>query len=164
MARSRRPVTLLSEAAAGNLDRSARYQEMLGPLRLAHEMRVVFTDGGSLWGSVDLTREVGRSDFEPREVGFLKRLAPHLGVGLKTATLRSRASAIEEAEGVEIPGVLTLDHAGRVVQHTAAAERWLRDLGGFEPGWREGTGLPAAVRMVSGALRRALDPGQSGIA
>lgn len=159
MARSRRPVTLLSEVAGGNLDRSPRYREMLGPLGLAHEVRVVFADRGSLWGSVDLTREASRANFEPREVALLERLAPHIGAGLKTATLRSRASAIEEARGVEIPGVLTLDHAGRVVQHTAAAEHWLRDLGGLESGLREGTGLPAAVRMVSGALRRALSPG-----
>ena len=82
MARSRRPVTLLSEVAGGNLERSPRYREMLAPLGLAYEMRVVFTDGDSLWGSVVLTRDAGRRNFEPREISLLKRLSPHLGVGV----------------------------------------------------------------------------------
>ncbi len=63
-----------------------------------------------------------------------------------------------EEGGTDIPGVLTLDHQGRVVQHTPAAERWLRDLEDLGPGWRERNGLPRAVRTVVLALRRTLSP------
>jgi DNA-binding CsgD family transcriptional regulator len=43
-----------------------------------------------------------------------------------------------------------------VLQHTEAAERWLRDLADLGDGWLEGEGLPAAVWMILGALRKAL--------
>jgi DNA-binding CsgD family transcriptional regulator len=46
-----------------------------------------------------------------------------------------------------------------MVQHTWAAERWLRDLGELGQRWQEGYGLPSAVVSVAGALQRALGPG-----
>ncbi len=72
MAKSRRPVVLLSETADGRLENSPRYRELLGPLELAHEMSGVFTTGGLMWGSMDLIREKGRPDYEPREITLLK--------------------------------------------------------------------------------------------
>ncbi len=158
MAQDRRPVVLLSEFTGGKLERSPRYRELIGPLGLAHEARGVFTAGGVPWGSMDLTREKGRPDFEPREIALLRRLAPHLGEGLKAAALRSRGAPVERDDVADVPGVLNLDHRGRVTQHTRAAEHWLRELEDLGPRWREGIGLPAAVRMVSATLRRALKP------
>ncbi|MBA2346054.1 MAG: helix-turn-helix transcriptional regulator, partial [Rubrobacter sp.] len=55
------------------------------------------------------------------------------------------------------PGVLTLDREGRVLSHTPAARRWLEDLEDLRPAWREDD-TPVPVRMVAGALRRALSP------
>jgi ATP/maltotriose-dependent transcriptional regulator MalT len=55
-------------------------------------------------------------------------------------------------------GVLILDKRGKVVQYTASAERWLRELGDLGPGWQEGWGLPAVVWLAVGALRHALKP------
>src|SRR5829696_383210 len=148
-------VALLSETTGGDLERSTRYVEYLLPLGLAYEMRGTFTSGGYLWGSMDLIRESGSPDFEPREANLLRRIAPHLGNGLKIAALRMQ-TPVEEG-GTDVPGVLTLDHRGRVVQHTPAAERWLRDLEDLGPGWRE-RGDPRAVLMVVLSLRRALSP------
>src|SRR3712207_1315834 len=84
------PVALLSETTGGDLERSTRYVEYLRPLGLAHEMRGAFTSGGYLWGSMDLIRGSGSPDFEPREANLLRRIAPHLGNGLKMAALRAR--------------------------------------------------------------------------
>jgi hypothetical protein len=123
---------------------------------LGHEARSVVTTGRVLWGGMDLTREAGRPDFTPREVALLRRISVHLGAGLKTAALRSYAAP--EENGADIPGVLTIDDRGQVVQHTCAAEHWLRELGDLRSDWWEGAGLPAAVRMVAGALKRALNP------
>jgi DNA-binding CsgD family transcriptional regulator len=103
---------------------------------------------------MDLNREKGRPDFTSREVQFLRRVAPHLGAGLKSAALRSLA--FSEPERDYISGVLILDGRGRVLHHTAAAERWLGDLEDLQPGWKEGVGLPVAVWTVASALRRAL--------
>ncbi len=150
------PVALLSETTGGDLERSTRYVEYLRPLGLTHEMRGAFTSGGYLWGSMDLMRELGSPDFKPQEANLLRRIAPHLGNGLKMAALRMQAP-VEEGR-TDIPGVLTLDHRGRVVQHTPAAERWLRDLEDLGPGWRERDGLPRALRTVFLLLRRALSP------
>jgi DNA-binding CsgD family transcriptional regulator len=102
-------------------------------------------------------REPSSPDFAAREVAFFRRIAPHLAAGLKAAILRSEAQA--EPDGDDSPGVLVFDREGRVIQHTDAAERWLRDLGDLGPGWREGDGLPSAVSSVMGALRQALKPG-----
>ncbi len=153
---ARQPVALLSETTGGHLERSTRYVEYLRPLGLAYEMRGAFTSGGYLWGSMDLIRGSGDPDFEPREANLLRRVAPHLGNGLKMAALRVRTSL--EEDGTDVPGVLTLDYRGSVVQHTPAAERWLRDLEDLGPGWRERGDLPRAVRTVVLSLRRALSP------
>jgi hypothetical protein len=45
MAKSRRPVALLSEATDGRLERSQRYRELMEPLGYGHELRGVFTAG-----------------------------------------------------------------------------------------------------------------------
>ena len=154
MARSRRPVSLLSEATGDRIQSSVRYREVIGPLGLMYEARSVSTMGGELWGAIDLAREHGRPDFSAREVTLLRRIAPHLGAGLKAAILRSQASA--ETNSDRALGVLILDNRGRVLYHTPGAERCLADLGDLGPGWQEGDGLPMAVWAVMGALRRAL--------
>jgi DNA-binding CsgD family transcriptional regulator len=154
MLRARRPVQLLSESTGGRLERSLRYRELLRPQGLSHELGSAFIDG-SLWGGMDLMREAGDPDFTSREVSLVERIAPHVGAGLKAATLRTRATAAQDSPYA--PGVLTLDRSGRVVSHTPSAERWLRDLEDLHPAWRE-DGLPIAIRMVAGALNRALNP------
>jgi DNA-binding CsgD family transcriptional regulator len=156
MADIHQSVALLSETTGGDLERSARYSEYLRPLGLAYEMRGAFTSAGYLWASMDLIRESGRPDFTPREANLLRRIAPHLGNGLKMAALRMQVPA--EEGGTDVPGVLTLDYQGRVVQHTPAAEHWLRDLEDLGSRWREWDGLPRAVRTVVLSLRHALSP------
>ena len=154
MLRARRPVQLLSESTGGRLERSLRYRELLRPQGLSHELGSAFIDG-SLWGGMDLIREAGDPDFSSREISLVERIAPHVGAGLKAATLRTRATAAQDV--LDTPGVLTLDRSGRVVSHTPSAERWLRDLEDLHPVWRE-DGLPIAIRMVVAALNRALNP------
>jgi DNA-binding CsgD family transcriptional regulator len=147
----------LSESTGGKPERALRYRDLMVPLGVEHEVRGVFTLDGELWGSLEGMREPGSPDFDAREAAFFGRVAPHLAAGLKAATLRSEA--LTEPDGEDSPGVLVLDRAGRVVQHTGAAERWLRELEDLGSGWREGDGLPAAILSMTGALRQALGPG-----
>lgn len=155
MARSSRTVRLLSENAGW--ERSSRYTEILAPGGHAHEMSGVFAHGGGLWGTMELVRGVGSSDFRPREVALLRRIAPHMGAGLKVSVLRRRGP-VGRGEA-DVPGVLNLNHQGRVTGYTGAAQRWLRELGDLGPGWWEGADpLPVAVQMVANALGRALKP------
>lgn len=154
MLHGRRTVQLLSETTGGTLERSLRYRELLKPYGFGYELSGAFVDG-SLWGSMDLIREEGDPDFGGAESALVKRIAPHVGAGLKAATLRSRAT--REQDSPDVPGVLTLDRSGRIISHTPAAEHWLRDLEDLHPLWRHEY-IPMTVRMVSGALRHALAP------
>ncbi len=156
MVRNRFPVALLSEVTDGKIERALRCREITSHLGLGYELLSICTVGQEQWGGVTLIRERGRPDFDAREVALLQRVIPHLSTGLKAAVLCKQASA--KPEGESVPGVLVLDDQGRVVQHTEAAERWLRDLVDLGAGWLEGEGLPAPVWMVVGALRKALKP------
>jgi DNA-binding CsgD family transcriptional regulator len=154
MLRRRRTVQLLSETTQGTLERSLRYRELLRPYGFGYELGGAFVDG-NLWGGMDLIREEGDPDFDGSEAALVKRIAPHVGAGLKAAALRSRATG--EQDTPDVPGVITLDRSGSVISHTRTAEHWLRDLEDLDPHWRH-ENLPMAVRMVSGALRHALSP------
>jgi DNA-binding CsgD family transcriptional regulator len=156
MVRNRLPVALLSEVTDGKLERALRCREIISPVGLGYELLGVCSVGQEQQGSICLLRERGDPDFDAREVTLLQRIIPHLSTGLKSAILHKQVSA--EPEGESVPGVLILDERGRVVQHTEAAQRWLRDLGDVGDGWQEGEGLPPPVWMVVGALRKALKP------
>jgi len=156
MIRAGQPVALLSETTGGHLERSLRYRAALAPNGFHFDLRAVFASGQEHWGGVSLFRERGQRDFTAREVALVARLAPHLASGLKAAALRAQARAPRAS--TDGPGVLVLDGRGRVVQYTASAERWLRELGGVEPGWQDGQGLPPAVWLAVGALRHTLKP------
>lgn len=147
----------LSESTGGRRERALRYREVMVPLGLEHEVRGVFAQDGELWGSFTAMREPKSPDFDAREIAFFRRVAPHLAAGLKAATIRSNALA--EPYGYDSPGVLVLDRMGRVVQLAGNAGRWLGELGGLRPGWKEGADLPSAVVSLTGALRRALEAG-----
>src|SRR5215217_7778690 len=157
MMRNRLPVGLLSEATGGKLERALRYREVIGPAGFGYELRGAFSTGTTeLWGGLCLAREKGRPDFDARAVAFIRRVAPHLGAGLRAATFQQELQDDQERD--DAAGVLVLDGWGTVVQHNAAAERRLRELGYLGGRWREGEGLPAPIWTVLGALRSALKP------
>jgi DNA-binding CsgD family transcriptional regulator len=157
MAKERLPAIPLSEATGGKPERALRYRELIAPMGFEHELRGVFALDGELWGSISVLRAPASPDFDEREVALFHRIAPHLAAGLKAATLRSEA--LTEPAGDDTPGVLVLDHGGRVLQFTQAAERLLGELEDLPSGRPETGSLPSAVLSVAGALRRALGPG-----
>jgi DNA-binding CsgD family transcriptional regulator len=153
----RQPVRLLSEATGGQLERSLRCREQTGPLGLGYEMSGACMAGRELWGGIALLKDRGSPDFDAREVGLLRRIVPHLGAGLRAGVLLSQAP-LSEFNGDGAPGVLVLDHRGWVSEHIAVAKRYLEKLDDLGPEWQKGEGLPVAIWMVVGALRRALEP------
>jgi len=154
MVRARATVQLLSDLTCGKLERAARYRVINGPLGLEHELISVCLTGRELWGGMCLIREKGRPDFDEPEAQFVRQIAPHIGAGLKMASLRTQGPAPDDTAA----GVLILDERARVIRHTDVAERWMREMPDFGPRWKEGYGLPTPVWMVVGALRRALAP------
>jgi len=156
MVQNRLPVGLLSEATGGKLELAPRYRELQAPAGLGYELRGAFSTGTQLWGGLCLSREKGRPDFAAREVALMRRIAPHLGAGLRAATLQQELHDDQESD--DAAGVMVLDGRGTVVQHNAAAERRLRELGDLGARWQEGEGLPAPIWTVLGALKGALNP------
>lgn len=157
MARTHRRVALLSEATNGRLDQSLRYRESIAPRGFGFDLRAVYSAAQQHWAGLTLWRERGRPDFSERDMALLSRLSPHLGAGFRAAGLSEGAARTGHVDD-EVPGVLSLDRRGRVVQHTPAAERWLRDLADLDADWIEGHGLPDAIWLLVGALRQTLRP------
>jgi DNA-binding CsgD family transcriptional regulator len=159
MMRNRLPVGLLSEATGGKLEHALRYRELISPAGFGYELRGAFSTGSTqLWGGLCLSREKGRPDFDARAVALIRRVAPHLGAGLRAATLHQELHDDQDSDNDDAAGVLVLDVWGKVVQHNAAAERRLQELGDLGARWREGEALPAPIWTVLGALNRALKP------
>ncbi len=156
MAKSGLAVVRLSEATDGKLERALRHREHNAPtMGFGYEVRSDFTAGRDLWGAMCLARERGRPDFDEREVELIRRIAPHLGAGLQAAALKAQAHE-DLPEANEASGMLVLDGRSRVTQYTAAALRLLGELEELGANWRDWGGLPHAVWMVVGALRRSL--------
>ena len=112
MVRNRLPVGLLSEATGGKLEQAPRYRELQGPIGLGYELRGAFSTGTQLWGALCLSREKGRPDFAAREVDLVRRIAPHLSVGLRAATLRQGLHE-DQAGDDDAAGVLVSMGGGR---------------------------------------------------
>jgi hypothetical protein len=152
MVRNRLPVGLLSEATKGKLEKAPRYRELVGPRGMATNCVAAFSTGTQLWGGLALWREKGRPDFAARQVALMRRVAPHIAAGLRAASLQQERHDDQVGDD-DLAGVLVLDGQGIVVQHNAAAERRLRELGNLGRRWRESEGLPAPIWTVLGALR-----------
>src|SRR5688572_26938071 len=82
--RTRERTSLLSRETEGALDRSTRYQEIWRPIELRHELRVVFSAGGLLWGGITLARDAGEPDFAPEEVEAATEASATIGEALRS--------------------------------------------------------------------------------
>jgi DNA-binding CsgD family transcriptional regulator len=130
----------------GRRERSARYRDILEPLALGDELRVALVEGGRCWGFLCLHRARG-AGFTPGEVGFLRRAARHLAVGLRTGLLLESAAA---GPGLDAPGLLVLAPDLSLVSANPAAELLLAEVG--DEYWTGQAELPGAVYGVVGGL------------
>ncbi len=153
MARSNTPVVNLVQATQGELERSQRYREILTPLALGDELRAVLIANGACWGFMCMHRDRSRPPFTLAEAAFLARLTPHFAEGLRKALLLGSTLG---ATAPDEPGLLLLAEDLSVVAITAAAERWLAEVG--EADWPHKRALPFAVSAVIARLQ-ALEQG-----
>jgi len=148
LARRPNPVADLAEATGGDLARSPRWREVFHPLGLDDDLRAALVADGTCWGFLALHREGARGSFTADEARFVSRLAPHLAEGLRLSLLIEATATEDAGDG---PGLILLDDALAVTASTAAADRWLAEVGGHE---RPDIGLlPAAVYAVAARLR-----------
>lgn len=149
------PVACLSERTGGRLEQALRHQLLYKPLGLGDEIRAVFKSRQQMWGTLVMSRDRSDPFYTERHKMLLKRLAPHLGEGLRAATLRTLAIRPPTEDGSDVPGLIIYHPKGHVEHYTAAAERWLAELGALRPGWLRESVPPVVVHMA-GAVRRAL--------
>jgi DNA-binding CsgD family transcriptional regulator len=150
LARADRPAASLSDATAGDLDRSPRQREVRRPGGFADELRAVLAGSTGVWGALTVFREAGRPFFSPAEVRFVSSTAGLIADGLRRGLLLDAAH-----RGVDDVGLLVLDADDGVRMSNPAAERWLDEMGA---GDRAGARMPLVVPAVAHQARAVLGP------
>jgi DNA-binding CsgD family transcriptional regulator len=76
------PVACLDQVTGGDRRASARWREIMAPLGLGDEARAAVRVDVTSWGFMCLHRS-GDAGFSPRELGVLRKLAPHAGEAIR---------------------------------------------------------------------------------
>jgi len=155
---ARRPISAasLSQATRGDLARSPRWTEVLGPVGIGDEATVACRDAGGCWGWLKAYRDGGDAAFGDDELELLADVGPTLG-----SALRRRFDAASRDTGVKAPsspGVVVLDHELRAVSWTAGAREWIASLP-LADLWAAWGILPAVVYPVAAVARSRDDLG-----
>ena len=148
LARSARPVGVLSEATHGQLAQSPRFRDLLEPLGIAWELRACFLAGGLPWGACGLYRRSSAPDFDASETTFMVDVSRTLGEGFRRSLLLDKGAIEDTADG---PGLVILDDLDATISMTPAASRWLEEL--IEVGDAVGRQLPSTVYAVAARAR-----------
>jgi DNA-binding CsgD family transcriptional regulator len=158
LARSADPVSSLDRATQEDRAASPRSVDIMAPLGLGDELRAAFTSKGRCWGVMCLHREdrppghmrAGHvpAGFAPAELDLVRRIAPHVGEGLRRALLVQMA-ALTPANAAG-PGVVVLGADMAVRSMNASAERWLAELGHGDagPDWELPLSMYVAARVA----------------
>ncbi|HEV2129597.1 MAG TPA: helix-turn-helix transcriptional regulator [Longimicrobiaceae bacterium] len=111
------------------------FTELLREQGVEHELNTILCAGGDLHGFLCLLRESHSRGYDEREIRFMRRIAPHLTRGLKTAATIDLAGAENMASRLRVttrehaaPGVVVLDARGHVTLRNTSASAQLEDL------------------------------------
>ena len=118
------PVAVLSAATGGDLARSRRWDELLGPGGIGDELRAALVADGQWWGSLSLYRVRRAPRFDSDDVDVLARLVGPIATLARTTW----TAAISRPTGGPGPGTLVVTDDGQPVSATPAAEAWLARL------------------------------------
>ncbi len=144
LARAEHPAASLSDATAGDLDRSLRQREIRRPGGYADELRAVLGGSTGVWGALTVFREAKRPHFSSAEVQFVSSTAGLIADGLRRGLLLDAAH-----RGADDVGLLVLDADNGVRMSNPAAARWLDELGaGDRPGARMPLVVPAVAHQA----------------
>ncbi|MEX2570013.1 MAG: helix-turn-helix transcriptional regulator, partial [Gemmatimonadota bacterium] len=130
---------------------SALFLDMLRREGLEQRARTALCWDGGIWASWCMFREPGSPAFGEKEARFLRAAAPHIGYGMRSASLLEAARAADGAS-TTAPSVLILDVHDRVVLRSGPAAAQLDDLAnvGTDPDL-----LPYAVHSLLSRVRLA---------
>jgi DNA-binding CsgD family transcriptional regulator len=125
LARAPRPAATLRGATGGDLTRSRRHVDFLGPFGFedGDELRVVFRDGEAAWGAAVVHRR--RGAFHPEEVALVADLGEVLAHGIRRAIL---TGALSTGNQTDPPGLVLLDGDDAIETVSPSGRRWIGEL------------------------------------
>ncbi|GHE25431.1 helix-turn-helix transcriptional regulator [Streptomyces hydrogenans] len=181
LARGPGPVGVLGEAVGGVRDRSPRYRDIIRPLGLTDEVRILLRDRYGVWGALILGTGGDTPPYGPEADAVARAIARPLGESLRRLHLARRAEVGGDgavpAGDCPAPALVLLDGAYAPVQLSPTAGLWLGELlapgeprppgsgaaGRGAPAGRTEGGLPPALYGAAAAVRAAAPgPGSSG--
>lgn len=142
------PVRSLDTATHGTRTDSDRYTAIMRPLGLGDELRVALRTGETCWGVMCLHRQDGASGFDDQDTRLIARLAPHIGEGLRRASL---AAGFRSPSSPAAHGVIVLDDDGSVASMNDAAERLVAEM--RETDWPAAADVPLPILSAALAAR-----------
>jgi DNA-binding CsgD family transcriptional regulator len=149
LARRRQPVGILSEAAHGRSERSARYRDLLVPIGIPFELRAVPVSRGRAWGAVHIARREDKKDFRREDATVLARVTAAIAEGIRTSL---RFDAARRPEDPRAPGLVVLGASNEVELMTAPARELLAAL--RSPALGAGGETPPAALLALASFTR----------
>jgi len=146
-----RPSVALSAATGGDLARSRRWRECLGPYGIGDELMTLCRDRHGCWGSVELMRDISDPPFDEDDQRLLAQLAPTLGALLRRSVATPAAAGPTVAEAIP-PGTVIVNADLAVTSWTPSFRTWLSELPASAP---DPEALPPAAYEIAA---RALAP------
>jgi DNA-binding CsgD family transcriptional regulator len=119
----------LSQATGGELDRSERHREIMGPHGIGDELCAALVDDQSTWGALALLRGSDREPFSAADTALVAAVTQHLAEGLRRAVLLDR-DATGPPDSEDAAGVVVLAPDGSIVFADEVAAAWIDELGG----------------------------------
>ncbi|WP_446042171.1 response regulator transcription factor [Streptomyces sp. SID1121] len=156
LARRPVPVGLLSREIGGPPEHSPRYRDIIRPLGLEDELRVLLRDSRGVWGALIIGLGGGGPSLGSDALALAASLSRPLGEALRRFHLTERAR--QEPSPLS-PALVMLDAGYRPVHLTTSVAAWFEDLppddrtvGGRAVGSRPAD-LPPAVYALAAAVR-----------
>lgn len=122
LAARRVPVGILSQAANGHPERSARYRDVLAPAGIPFELRAAFVNRGRCWGAVHIARREHRRDFTPEDANALASITATIAAGVRTSL---RFDAARQTSDSSAPGLVVLGASNHIEMITPPAQELL---------------------------------------
>lgn len=142
------PIASLDNATRRVRSDSRRFTDIMAPLGLGDELRIVLRSHSHSWGVMCLHRAHAHAGFSERDIAVVRRIAPHVAEGLRRAQLGEHDTGGPLATDA---GIVLLDDDLRLVSMNAAAEHWLAEMS--DAVWPPSSELPVPVYTVATRLK-----------
>jgi DNA-binding CsgD family transcriptional regulator len=153
LARRAARVSVLSESTHDDLPASKYYREILEPLGLSDELRVMLRDGDRVWGLLVLCRGEDSRPFDAGDRALAEAISRPASDALRRSLL---LSGLDRRDLPDAPGLIMLDADLRVRSLSDTARHWVGHL--QESGSANERACPYAVQALA-TRARTVTPG-----